>query len=192
MSRVLDAATRLAAVARGEADPATMFADRDPLPLREGAELIEQAASDPVAFAAEHGDSLSEALRTTSAHLDRMHRLLRRDDALAALYAAEQRSAAPETVGLSEDAETLVMGVWEERHDLDAAIGEAAVGWTVSRMPPIDRSVLRLALFELLRRPDTPVAVVVSEAVRLAKAYSTHESGRFVNGVLGELARRLG
>jgi N utilization substance protein B len=47
-------------------------------------------------------------------------------------------------------------------------------------------------LFELLRRPDTPVAVVVSEAVRLAKAYSTHESGRFVNGVLGELARRLG
>ena len=58
--------------------------------------------------------------------------------------------------------------------------------------PPVDRSILRLALYEFLRHPETPSAVVVSEAVRLAKAYSTQESGRFVNGVLGELVRRLG
>jgi N utilization substance protein B len=55
-------------------------------------------------------------------------------------------------------------------------------------MPVIDRNILRIALWELLNRPDIPVAVVISEAVRLAKLYSTERSGGFVNGVLSRLA----
>lgn len=59
--------------------------------------------------------------------------------------------------------------------------------WTLERLAVLDRSILRLAAFELLFHPATPVAVVVNEAVELAKKYSTAESGRFVNGVLGAI-----
>jgi N utilization substance protein B len=182
----------LASVARGEADPASVFVGTEPLPLREAAEMIESATADPVGFAARHGDAARDALHVGPEGLARLRRLLRRDDALAVLYGAEQRGGPPSVEGLGDEAVALAMGTWEDRADLDRAIGEAAVGWTVARMPPVDRSILRLALYELLRHPETPSAVVVSEAVRLAKAYSTQESGRFVNGVLGELVRRLG
>ncbi|HET9070860.1 MAG TPA: transcription antitermination protein NusB, partial [Acidimicrobiales bacterium] len=63
--------------------------------------------------------------------------------------------------------------------------------WSVDRMPAVDRSLLRLATFELLGRPDTPTGVVISEAVDLAKEYSTEESGRFVNGVLAAVAAEV-
>ena len=86
-------------------------------------------------------------------------------------------------------ARTLARGVWEERAALDAAIGAAATEWRVERMAAVDRTVLRLALWELRHRPDLPAAVVISEAVRLAKAYSTERSGAFVNGVLSRLER---
>ncbi len=79
-------------------------------------------------------------------------------------------------------------GVWAERSDLDEAIGEASDRWRVERMPPVDRNILRIALWELRHRPQTPVPVVISEAVRMAKVYSTERSGSFVNGVLGRLA----
>lgn len=111
-----------------------------------------------------------------------------RDQALQALYEAEQRRMAPVTEDLVARAKRLVDGVWEERAELDAAIGAASTGWRVERMPAVDRNVLRLGLWELRHRPDTPVAVVISEAVRLAKTYSTARSGRFVNGVLSRLA----
>ena len=62
-----------------------------------------------------------------------------------------------------------------------------AAGWTVERMPAIDRCVLRIASYELLGEPEVPVAVVLDEAVDLAKAYSTEDSGRYVNGVLARL-----
>ena len=82
----------------------------------------------------------------------------------------------------------MVAGVWAERQSLDSAIGETATGWRVERMPPVDRNVLRIALWELRYRRGTPVPVVISEAVRLAKTYSTARSGGFVNGVLARLA----
>ena len=81
----------------------------------------------------------------------------------------------------------MVEGVWGERDDLDSVIGEAATGWRVRRMPPVDRNILRLAVWELRHRHRTPVPVVISEAVRLAKTYSTERSGGFINGVLGAL-----
>lgn len=111
-----------------------------------------------------------------------------REQALLALYAAEQRREPPDVTGLGEWARALVGDVWEHRAELDAAIGAASTRWRVERMPAVDRIVLRIALHELRTRPRTPVAVVISEAVALAGRYSTERSGRFVNGVLAALA----
>ena len=83
----------------------------------------------------------------------------------------------------------LVEGVTGHLPMLDEVLGEHAEGWTVDRMPAVDRAVLRLALYELLVREDVPAAVVIDEAVELAKSLSTDESPRFVNGVLGRVLR---
>jgi len=82
----------------------------------------------------------------------------------------------------------LVLGVGSCVAELDELIGRHAVGWAVDRMPVIDRTVLQIAVFELLHRPDVPTGAIVSEAVELAKEYSTDDSGKFVNGVLGAIA----
>lgn len=111
-----------------------------------------------------------------------------REAALERLYEADQRRTSPDTSELGKRASELVLGVWEERASLDEAIGAASHGWRVARMPPVDRNVLRIALWELRHHERTPVPVVISEAVRLAKAYSTARSGGFVNGVLAKLA----
>jgi N utilization substance protein B len=83
----------------------------------------------------------------------------------------------------------LVRGVEDHREDLDLIIGEAAEGWTVERMAVVDRAILRLAGYELLYGQETPVAVAIAEAVEAANELSTEDSGRFVNGVLGKIAR---
>lgn len=87
--------------------------------------------------------------------------------------------------------ESLVRGVEAHRADLDAAIAAHAHGWTLARMPLIDLTVMRIAGYELLERGDVPVAVVIDEAVELAKRFSTDDSGRFVNGVLAALVPAL-
>lgn len=115
-----------------------------------------------------------------------------RERALIALYEADQLRSAPSTGELGERARAITSGVWEQRDTLDDEIGRAATGWRVERMPPVDRNVLRIALWEMRNRPDTPVPVVISEAVRLAKTYSTARSGGFVNGVLSKLASGSG
>lgn len=110
-----------------------------------------------------------------------------RDQALVALYEADQRRQDPDVAEVPRRAAEMATGVWAEREALDTALGATATGWRVERMPPVDRNILRLALWELRHRPGTPVAVVISEAVRLAKTYSTARSGGFVNGVLARL-----
>jgi transcription antitermination protein NusB len=83
----------------------------------------------------------------------------------------------------------LVNGVQEHRDRIDAILTEYAEGWTVARMPDVDRAVLRLGVYELLWRADVPDAVAIDEAVELAKTLSTEESPRFVNGVLARVLR---
>lgn len=87
-------------------------------------------------------------------------------------------------------AEDLVRGTLDHLAELDGRITALTPDWTPDRQAAVDRSILRLSAWELLYRPDAPVAAVVNEAVELAKKYSTAESGRFVNGVLGALARQ--
>jgi transcription antitermination protein NusB len=108
--------------------------------------------------------------------------------ALGALYAADVLNADDvETSHLSQRASALATGTWAHRAQLDEAIAETSTGWRVERMPAVDRTILRLGAYEL-RFTDQPKAVVISQAVELAKAYSTARSGRFVNGVLSSLA----
>jgi N utilization substance protein B len=109
-----------------------------------------------------------------------------RDQALRALYAADITGREPETENLSGRARRYVEGTWASRAELDAAIASAATGWRVERMPVVDRNIIRLALYEL-RSGQTPVGVAMSEAVNLAKTFSTERSGAFVNGVLAKL-----
>ena len=87
-------------------------------------------------------------------------------------------------------AEELVAGVEADLERIDGRLGAASEGWTVARMAAVDRSILRVACHEL--RAGVPVAVAINEAVEAANELSTENSGRFVNGVLGRLARSAG
>lgn len=85
----------------------------------------------------------------------------------------------------------LVEGVAAHKSRIDSMLGTYAEGWTLMRMPGVDRAILRLAVFELLHRSDIPAAVSIDEAVELAKSLSTEESPRFINGVLARVHREL-
>jgi transcription antitermination protein NusB len=119
--------------------------------------------------------------------------------ALDVLYAAEARGRAPaeflaEQVDAGEGptneyTATLVRGVDERLPRIDELLSTYAEGWTLTRMPAVDRNVLRLGVFEVLWVDDVPDAVAVSEAVNLVRDLSTDESPAFVNGVLGNIVR---
>jgi len=112
-----------------------------------------------------------------------------RQEALERLYEVEQRGAeAASLSGASAKAARIIRGVLAHIDDLDRSIEETSDHWRMDRMPPVDRTVLRIGLYELRHEPDVPSAVIVSEAVALAKTFSTERSGSFINGVLGHLA----
>lgn len=83
----------------------------------------------------------------------------------------------------------LVEGVAERRAEIDELLARYSEGWTIDRMPGVDRAILRVGLFELLWADDVPDAVAIDEAVELAKQLSTDESPKFVNGLLGRVLR---
>lgn len=87
--------------------------------------------------------------------------------------------------------EELVRGVVQNRERIDPVMAKHAENWDVDRMSVLDRNVLRLALFEMLFRPDIPPVVSIDEAVEIAKHFSNAESGKFVNGVLDKARREL-
>jgi N utilization substance protein B len=121
-----------------------------------------------------------------------------RKRALDLLFEADLRGMDP--VGILADrvaaaappvqayAAELVEGVAAHRVRIDEIVASYAEGWTLDRMPAVDRAVLRLGVYELLWRDEVPDAVAIDEAVELAKSLSTDESPRFVNGVLGRIA----
>lgn len=93
---------------------------------------------------------------------------------------------------LTEYALGLVRGVEAHQDDIDERLEEASENWALSRMPIVDRSILRLAVYEMFHRDDVPVSVSINEAVELAKDFGGEEdSPRFVNGVLGRIARSM-
>jgi N utilization substance protein B len=98
----------------------------------------------------------------------------------------DERTAAA-SPPVSEYAGELVRGVQAHRPQIDELLGQYAQGWTLDRMPAVDRNILRVATFELLWQDDVPDAVVISEAVQLARDLSTDGSSSFVNGLLARL-----
>jgi N utilization substance protein B len=120
-----------------------------------------------------------------------------RERALTLLYEADLKGSRPvdilEGLAVTPDAYTsaLVRTVESRSREIDGLVDGAAIGWDLDRMAVVDRNVLRLAVAELLDFPDVPTAVILNEAVELASAYSTDDSGRFVNGILATLAVRL-
>ena len=126
-----------------------------------------------------------------------------RELALRALFQVDVGSASPEeafaavcdaeryqqdTIDFGRD---LLTGASGHAEHINRVIEQHARDWSLDRMASVDRNILRLALYELLYRPDIPPSVVVDEAVELAKKYSTGESGRFVNGVLGSVVKSI-
>jgi N utilization substance protein B len=122
-----------------------------------------------------------------------------RKRALDVLFESEQRSApvletlagrvAASDPPVSEYSVELVEGVVANQARIDELLGTYARDWSLDRMPAVDRAVLRLATYELLWRDDVPDAVVIDEAVTLARSLSTDESPAFVNGILGTILR---
>ena len=120
-----------------------------------------------------------------------------RERALSLCYEAEVRDLDADALlaalpappdGYAED---VVRGVEVHRDDIDAILRKVSEHWALERMPLVDRAVLRIGCYELGWQPDLPSGVVISEAVELAKQYSTKDSGRFVNGMLARIAEDL-
>ena len=120
-----------------------------------------------------------------------------RERAVHFLYEAESRSlpvsqiVSGQVLVVDDLVLQLTTGVATRQIEIDEMIVEYSHTWTIQRMPAIDRNVLRLAIYELLDRQDVPVAVIINEAVELAKRFSTEESGRYVNGLLSAIAKKV-
>ena len=96
----------------------------------------------------------------------------------------------PDGAVLSPYAETLLAGVDEHAAELDGLLADASENWSVGRMPPVDYAIMRIALYEMLYEQAVPVSVCINEAVELAKGMGGEDdSARFVNGILGQIAR---
>lgn len=129
-------------------------------------------------------------------------RILARKHALQLMYQGElvekdpttlvkERLLVPETQGLDEYALMLLDGCKEHQSEIDERIVFASENWTMERMSILDRSLLRLAAFEMCHVDDVPVSVSINEAVNLAKEFGGEDSPRFINGILGRIAAQL-
>lgn len=85
-----------------------------------------------------------------------------------------------------------IKGTWEHRAECDGWISPAVIRWQLSRLSPVDRSILRLAVYQLQFCPDIPPKVVINEAIELAKRFGGDKSPAFVNGVLDAVLKRFG
>ena len=91
--------------------------------------------------------------------------------------------------GIEEFVDRMVNNIIEKRPELDEIIDRYADKWSLNRMPLLDRNILRLGIYELEYEGDIPASVTINEAVELANMYSTDDSGKFINGILGHLVR---
>ncbi len=129
-------------------------------------------------------------------------RMLARKHALQLMYQGEilgktpsqlveEGQLVPETQGLDQYAVNLLDGTRDNLSAIDALIVGASENWTMDRMPVVDRSLLRLATYEMRYVDDVPVSVSINEAVNLAKEFGGDDSPRFINGILGRIATQL-
>ncbi len=121
-----------------------------------------------------------------------MRRTDQRRAAVFALYQGDVTGRTPPEL-LDRDAKDftreLVDGVEQHRDELDELIGRYAEGWSLERIAPLERNILRTALYELLHRDDVPTEVAIDEAVEIAKEFASADAPKFVNGILGAVQR---
>ena len=132
--------------------------------------------------------------------MPKRNRTLAREISLQALFQQDLTDSKKEDLDdlLSEAAEeergyarSLVIGVLENKQELDSRISEVTANWKLERIAAVDRAVLRLGLYELLEMAEVPPKVVINESVELAKKFSTEKSGAFVNGVLDKIYQTM-
>lgn len=146
---------------------------------------------------ADSADTSDDPSSRRSAPIDGVARHQARERALSLLYEAEMKGETPsavvEALPVPPDpfAVALLDAVQRTRSQSTVLVSEASEGWPVDRMAVVDRLVLDLAVAELLDPDGPPVAVVIDEAVELAKTYSTDRSGAFVNGILSTVAAQV-
>ncbi|MFZ5639593.1 MAG: transcription antitermination factor NusB [Bacillota bacterium] len=131
-----------------------------------------------------------------------MSRRLAREAALQTLYQIDLAKAEPEEAldftitefnvkpAMAPFVRELVTGTLEQIPYLDDVIKKAAIDWNLERMAAVDRNILRLAMYELFFRADIPANVSLNEAIELGKTFSTAESGKFINGILGKVVHQ--
>lgn len=122
-----------------------------------------------------------------------MRRSQQRRDAVFACYQQDVTDR-PLPVLLAESrpfTKELALGVEEHRAELDEVISEYAKGWDISRIAPLEKNIMRVALYEMNYRDDVPFEVAIDEAVETAKKYSGAEAPGFVNGILGSAAKAM-
>lgn len=119
-----------------------------------------------------------------------MKRTEAREEVLGALYAADSRKLeAVDITKISKRASELAEGIWDNREAIDELISHASAKWRIERMPVVDRNILRIGVYEL-ENTDLSIGIVISQAVELAKKFSTARSGSFINGILSAVAAR--
>ena len=113
-----------------------------------------------------------------------------REESINAALAVEQarNDADPKRANSWAYARDIVVGITEHGDEIDELIETYSQGWTIARMPAIDRALLRIGLWEILYNDEVPDSVAISEAVESAKVHSTEDSAGFVNGLLGRIA----
>jgi len=126
-----------------------------------------------------------------------------RELALKALFAYDVGKNEPGTIlellyeeeiidsSIKEFSRYLVGGVIEKRPTIDSNIEQYTLEWALDRMSAVDRNIMRIALFEILFSPDIPKAVIINEAIELAKTYGSEDSARFVNGIVGNIIKDM-
>jgi N utilization substance protein B len=149
------------------------------------AEYLASERSDSEDLSDENGSSASG----TSGKGPEGEPQLRRETGASAVGRAASPKRRRQVEAAFSYAQTIVQGVADHLEELDELIRSRADNWRLERMPPVDRNILRLAVFEMLYEKDIPKLVVVDEAIELAKKYGSEQSSRFVNGLLDGLLK---
>ncbi|MBI4746162.1 MAG: transcription antitermination factor NusB [Deltaproteobacteria bacterium] len=110
------------------------------------------------------------------------------DEAIRAFWKTREELPSEDTRDFCEE---LVRGAFEHNEEIDRFVEETSSNWRLSRMPVVDRNVLRIAVYEMLYRKDIPTTVTINEAIDVGKKFGSEDSGAFINGILDKIAEKI-
>lgn len=110
------------------------------------------------------------------------------DEAIKAFWKTQEELPSEDTRDFCEE---LVRGAIEHHEEIDRFVEETSSNWRLSRMPVVDRNVLRMAVYEMLYRDDIPTTVTINEAIDVGKKFGSEDSGAFINGILDKIAEKI-